>query len=114
MLGREYSQWNGDEDTAQGDELIPAASRADLFSKYKNSGDKIEKPGIRTSCAKVLRQRLHPGRRVLREEMGEDLRFQGLENAALLNATLREHYLFSTTFSASPTFTAAKHAYAGS
>jgi hypothetical protein len=84
MLGREYSEWNGDEDTAQGDELVPAASRADLFSKYKNSGDKIDKPGIRTSCAKVLRQRLYPGRRVLREEMGEDLRFQGLANAALL------------------------------
>ncbi len=45
MLGREYSEWNGDEDTAQGDELVPAASRADLFSKYKNSGDKIDKPG---------------------------------------------------------------------
>jgi hypothetical protein len=27
---------------------------------------------------------------------------------------LREHYLFSTTFSTSPTFSAAKHAYAGS
>jgi hypothetical protein len=24
MLGREYSEWNGDEDTAQGDELVPA------------------------------------------------------------------------------------------
>src|ERR1700719_4881152 len=45
MLRREYSQWNGDEDTAQGDELVPAASCADLFSKYKNSGDKIDKPG---------------------------------------------------------------------
>src|ERR1700732_1894977 len=45
MLGREYSEWNCDEDTAQGDELVPAASRADLFSKYKNSGDKIDKPG---------------------------------------------------------------------
>jgi hypothetical protein len=43
MLGREYSEWNGDEDTAQGDELIPAASRADLFSKYKNSGDKQDR-----------------------------------------------------------------------
>ena len=30
---------------AQGDELVPAASRADLFSKYENSGDKIDKPG---------------------------------------------------------------------
>ena len=27
------------------DELVPAASRADLFSKYKNSGDKIDQPG---------------------------------------------------------------------
>ena len=45
MLGREYSEWNGDQDTAQGDELAPAASRADLFAKYKNAGDKIDKPG---------------------------------------------------------------------
>src|SRR5271166_1452444 len=45
MLGREYSEWNSDEDTAQGDELVPAASRADLFSKYKNAGDKIDEPG---------------------------------------------------------------------
>jgi hypothetical protein len=45
MLGRKYGEWNCDEDTAQGDELVPAASRADLFSKYKNSGDKIDKPG---------------------------------------------------------------------
>jgi hypothetical protein len=40
MLGREYSEWNGDEDTAQGDELIPAASRADFFSKYKTPATK--------------------------------------------------------------------------
>jgi hypothetical protein len=45
MLGREHSEWNGDEDTAQGDELVPAASGADLFSKCKNSGDKVDKPG---------------------------------------------------------------------
>jgi hypothetical protein len=45
MLGREYSEWNGDEDTAQSDELFPAARRTDLFSKYPNSGDKIDKPG---------------------------------------------------------------------
>src|SRR5271165_3337460 len=45
MLGREYSEWNGDEDTAQGDELVPAACRADLFAEYENSGDKIDKPG---------------------------------------------------------------------
>jgi len=44
MLGREYSEWNGDEDISQGDELVPAVSRAHLFSKYKNSGDKIDKP----------------------------------------------------------------------
>ena len=25
--------------------LVPAASCADLFSKYQNSGDKIDKPG---------------------------------------------------------------------
>jgi hypothetical protein len=34
MLGREYIQWNGDEDTAQGDELIPAASRADAAFSF--------------------------------------------------------------------------------
>jgi hypothetical protein len=45
MLGREYREWNGDEDTAQGDEPVPAASRADLFSKNKNTGDQIDKPG---------------------------------------------------------------------
>jgi len=45
MLGREYSEWDGDEDTVQGDEFVPAASRADLFSKHKNSGDKMDKPG---------------------------------------------------------------------
>src|ERR1039458_3471310 len=32
MLRREYGQWNGDKDTAQSDELVPAAGRADLFS----------------------------------------------------------------------------------
>src|SRR5258708_19127677 len=42
MLGREYSERNGDEDRAQGDELVPAAGRADLFSNYKNSDDKID------------------------------------------------------------------------
>src|SRR2546425_5828236 len=45
MLGREYSEWNGDEDATQGDELVPAASRADLLSNDENSGDKIDKPG---------------------------------------------------------------------
>lgn len=45
MLGREYSEGNGDEDGDQGDERVPASSRADLFSKYKNPGDKIDKPG---------------------------------------------------------------------
>src|SRR5271165_6859031 len=30
MLGREYSQWNGDEDAGQEDELVPAAGRAEL------------------------------------------------------------------------------------
>jgi hypothetical protein len=39
---------------------------------------------IRTSFAKVLRQRLYSGRRVLREERGEDVRLPGLANAALL------------------------------
>jgi hypothetical protein len=43
MLGREYSEWNGDEDTAQGNEFLPtAASLADLFSKNKNTGKKID------------------------------------------------------------------------
>src|ERR1017187_6667955 len=37
MFGREYGEWNGDEDSAQSDELVPAASRAELFAKYKNS-----------------------------------------------------------------------------
>jgi hypothetical protein len=45
MLGREYSEWNGEEDAAQRDEFVPAPSRTDLFSKDKNSGDKIDKPG---------------------------------------------------------------------
>jgi len=45
MLGREYGEWNGGEDTAQGDELFPAASRADLISKYEDSDGKIDKPG---------------------------------------------------------------------
>ncbi len=45
MFGREDSEWNGDEDTAQKDELVPAAGRADLFAKYEDSGDKIDKPG---------------------------------------------------------------------
>jgi hypothetical protein len=31
----------------QGGELVPTASRADFFSKYKNSGNKIDKPGKR-------------------------------------------------------------------
>src|SRR5258708_18882575 len=47
MLGREYSEWNGDEDRAEGNQLVPAAGRAYLFSQYKNSGNKIEKPGKR-------------------------------------------------------------------
>ena len=45
MLRRKYSERNGDEDRAKGDELVPAAGRADLFSKYKNSDGKIDKPG---------------------------------------------------------------------
>ena len=45
MLGREDGEWNGDEDRSQSDELVPGASRADLFAKYEDSGDKIEKPG---------------------------------------------------------------------
>jgi hypothetical protein len=45
MLRREYSEGHGDEDRAPDDELVPAASRADLVAKYENSGDKIDKPG---------------------------------------------------------------------
>ena len=45
MLGREYREWNGVENTAQDDELVPAASSTDLFTKQKDSDDKIEKPG---------------------------------------------------------------------
>jgi hypothetical protein len=45
MFGREYSEWNGVEDTAQDDELVPAASSAHLFAQQKDSDDKIEKPG---------------------------------------------------------------------
>jgi hypothetical protein len=45
MLGREYSEWNGIENTAQDDEFVPATSRADLFTNQKDSDDKIEKPG---------------------------------------------------------------------
>jgi hypothetical protein len=42
MFGCERSEWRGKEDAAQGDQLVPAASRADIFSTYKNSGDKVE------------------------------------------------------------------------
>src|SRR3974390_1184291 len=42
MLGRECSQWNGDKDTSQEDELVPGAGRAELFAKEENSGDKIK------------------------------------------------------------------------
>jgi hypothetical protein len=45
MFGREYSEWNGEEDAAQGDELFPAASRADFLPNYKNADGKIDKPG---------------------------------------------------------------------
>ena len=45
MLGREDGEWHGDEDRAQGDELVPSAGRADLFAKYEHSGDKIDQPG---------------------------------------------------------------------
>src|SRR3974390_3717143 len=47
MLGREGSQWNGDEDTSQEDELVPGAGRAELFAKEENSGDKIKETGNR-------------------------------------------------------------------
>jgi hypothetical protein len=45
MLGPEYREWNGDEDTTEGDQLVPATSRADLFSIDKNSGNQINKSG---------------------------------------------------------------------
>jgi hypothetical protein len=45
VLGREYGEGNGDEDTAHDDETVPAAGRADLFAEYKDSSEKIDKPG---------------------------------------------------------------------
>src|SRR5450432_1555468 len=47
VVSPEYCERNGEEDTAQGDELVPARSRGNLFSKYKNSGEKIDNPGKR-------------------------------------------------------------------
>jgi hypothetical protein len=45
MLDREYSERSRDEYTIQDSQLVPAVSHSDLFPKYKNSGDKIDKPG---------------------------------------------------------------------
>src|SRR3974390_573855 len=45
MLGREGSEWNGDEDTGQEDELVPAAGRAEFFAEDEDPGDKIEEAG---------------------------------------------------------------------
>src|ERR1051325_669599 len=45
MLRRKDSEWNGDKDRGQRDELVPAAGRADLFAKYEKSGHKIDKTG---------------------------------------------------------------------
>src|SRR5579862_2341841 len=45
MLGREYGERGGNEYAAQKNELVPAASGGDLFSKYKKSCDKIDESG---------------------------------------------------------------------
>ena len=47
MLGREGSERDGDKDTGQQDEPVPAAGRDELFAEEEDSDDKIDEPGKR-------------------------------------------------------------------